>query len=92
MSDASSKGFFGKILAMDCETSGVAVNTDDPSEGFQSISWGLVVVDANTLNTIDEMYVEIKWDKESKWDSKAEKVHGLTREYLEQHGLRRSCR
>mgnify|MGYP000915246600 CR=1 FL=1 len=87
MSDASSRGYFGKVLAMDCETSGVNVNSDDPSIGYQAVSWGLIVADAKTLKVIDELYVEIKWNGESKWDKKAEGVHGLTKEYLEANGL-----
>jgi phenylpyruvate tautomerase PptA (4-oxalocrotonate tautomerase family) len=87
MSNASTKGYFGKVLAMDCETSGLAVNSDDPSIGYQAVSWGLVVADASTLKHIDELYVEIKWNGESKWDKKAEAVHGLTKQHLDTFGL-----
>lgn len=86
------------ILGMDCETSGMAFASEtsatnpDPSVNptangtYQSVSWGLVVCDMTTMRLVDELYVEIQWDGESLWSSKAEKVHGLTKEYLQQHG------
>lgn len=80
-------GYYDKVLSMDCETSGLSFNSHDPSIGYQSVSWGLVVGDAETFKPIDELYVEIKWDGKSKWEQKAEKVHGLSKEYLEEHGL-----
>lgn len=81
------RGYFDKVLAMDCETSGFCVNSDDPSIGYQSVSWGLIVADAETLKPIDELYVEIKWNGEAKWDQNAENTHGLSKIYLDQHGL-----
>jgi hypothetical protein len=84
---ADRKGWFGKVLAMDCETSGINVNSDDPSVGYQAVSWGLVVADAETLKVIDELYVEIKWNGEAKWEKKAEAVHGLSKEHLDVNGL-----
>jgi len=83
---------------MDCETSGMtfASQTDplnpdpssDPSKNgyYQSVSWGLIVCDMTTMQMVDKLYVEIKWDGESLWDAKAEKVHGLTKDHLEKHG------
>lgn len=87
MVNASARGYFGKILVMDSETSGLNVNHDDPSVGYQAVSWGLIVVDANTMKILDELYIEIKWNGEAKWDKKAENIHGLTKEYLEVNGL-----
>lgn len=81
------RGHFNKILAMDCETSGLDFNSTDPSNGYQSVSWGLVVADASTLKILDELYVEIKWDGKSKWEPRAEAVHGLSKEYLAKNGL-----
>lgn len=80
-------GYFQKVLAVDCETSGLLFNADDPSEGFQSIAWGLIVADAKTLKPIEELYVEIKWDGVSGWQSGAQKAHGLSKEYLEENGM-----
>lgn len=81
------RGYFEKVLAADCETSGMSYNHLDPSTGFQSVSWGLIVADAQTFKPIEKLYVEIKWDGKSEWKEDAEKVHGLTREHLEQNGL-----
>lgn len=82
-----------RVLAMDCETSGInwkAARSDcDESiaRGFQSVSWGLVVADTKDYKPIDERYVEIKWNGESRWEPKAEEVHGLSKEYLEENGM-----
>lgn len=89
------KGKFNKLLVADCETSGLvfACDSNDPSQHpetkktYQSVSWGLLVVDADTLKPIDELYVEIKYNGTSEWNMKAEQVHGLTKEYLEQNGV-----
>jgi len=80
-------GYFQKLIAIDCETSGLEFNGDDPSEGFQAVSWGIIVADANTLKPIEELYVEIMWDGESKWETRAEKVHGLSKDYLKENGV-----
>ena len=87
------RGHFDYFLAIDCETSGMSFGTDDPSintktgQVYQSVSWGLIVVDATTLKTVEELYLEIKWDGESEWDKRAEKVHGLSLAHLEEHGM-----
>lgn len=86
-------GYYKKLLAMDCETSGLAINTDDPSydpesgKEYQSVSWGLIIASAHTLKPIEELYVEIKWNGDSQWDMRAQAVHGLTLDYLEDHAL-----
>lgn len=80
------RGYFDKVCAVDCETSGMSFG-DDPSRDCQSVSWGLVVADVATYKPIDKLYVEIKWNGKSKWEWKAEQVHGLTREYLATHGM-----
>lgn len=83
------QGWFDKFLVIDCETSGLNFDHSNPdiTDGYQSVSWGLIVSDMKTMKPIDELYVEIKWDGESKWHWKAEKTHGLTKEYLDKHGL-----
>lgn len=89
----SKKGELTYLLGLDCETTGVAGGCDDPSynpktgETYQAISWGLVVVDSKTFKQKDSLYVEIKWDQQSTWNSKTENVHGLTKSYLDQNGL-----
>lgn len=90
---SKTRGQFDYLLVVDSETSGIAFSEDDPSintktgQIYQSVSWGLIVVNATTLKPIEELYLEIKWDGESAWDKKAEAVHGLSLAYLEEHGL-----
>lgn len=89
------KGYFEKLLAMDCETTGLAWNSADPSIGHQAVSWGFIVADGKTLKPIEELYVEIKWNNESKAARKADpqfgvgaaNIHGLTYDYLEKNGM-----
>lgn len=86
------KGYFNRILGMDAETSGIffdvnpARSSTDPEDRFQCVSWGMVVLDGD-FNQLDELYVEIQWDGKSKWDKKAEAVHKLSKEHLQEHGL-----
>lgn len=81
-----------KRLIINCETSGLnSQNLFNPSlhgngKYYQPLSWGLVIVDEK-YNILDELYVEIKWDGKSIWESDAERVHGLTIEYLQQNGI-----
>lgn len=87
------KGFFDKLLVMDCETTGLNVNSIDPSAGdregeyYQPVSFGLIVADAQKHSIIDTLYVEIKWDETSLWNESAEKIHGLSKEYLNENGI-----
>lgn len=87
------KGFFKFLLAMDSETSGVALGCDDPSfdsknnKMYQSLSWGFIVLDASTLKEVDRMYIELKPSPDCEWDEFAEKVHKLSKTHLEEKGL-----
>jgi hypothetical protein len=89
------KAVMDYILGMDCETTGINFDSYQPSKGHQSVSWGFLVIDARTLETIEELYIEIKWNKEMKakrkkdehFGKKAESVHGLTYDYLEANGV-----
>ena len=86
-------GYFRYCLACDCETSGLAFGQIDPTleentgVTYQAVSFAFIVVDTETLEEVDELYVEIKWNGESKWTSEAEKIHGLSKAYLEKNGL-----
>lgn len=88
-------GYFDYLLAIDCETTGISFNSDDPSVGHQAVSWGIIVADAHTLKPIEELYVEIKWNDELKrkraedpeFGKQAERIHGLTLSYLDENGL-----
>jgi DNA polymerase III epsilon subunit-like protein len=87
------RGYFKYTLAGDCETTGIALGCDDPSynpktqEKYQAVSWGLIVVETSTLKAVDELYVEIQWDKQYEWSDGAERVHGMSREYLRENGV-----
>ena len=95
------KGFHQYVLAGDCETTGLCFNTDHPThnpntgERHQAVSWGLIVLNSETLEQVDEMYIEIQWNEKSieqresdpKFGTFAEKIHGLTRSHLDEHGV-----
>ena len=89
------RGYFEKLLALDCETTGLTFGGDDPSIGHQAVSWGLIITDFKTLKPIEELYVEIKWNDISKaarkkdpaFGKRAEEIHGLTYDYLEKNGV-----
>lgn len=86
------KGYFSKLLVMDSETSGLAFSNYDPSiepdgREYQALSWGLAVVDSTTFKIIDTLYVEIKHNGIALWSDKAQAVHGMSKEYLEENGL-----
>lgn len=89
------KGQITRFLAIDCETSGLFFNGSNPAvnatgQYYQAVSWGMVVVDAITLNPIKELYIELKWDGVSLWADQAEKIHGLSKSYLETNGMSRA--
>lgn len=97
----SPRGSFDFLLAMDTETTGLCTNHSTPvfndakMERHQTVSWGFVVANAETLRPIEKLYVEIKWNKTSKaqreanpdFGKKAESIHGLTYDYLEKNGI-----
>lgn len=82
-----------KIVVFDCETSGLNFAAGDLGsnelvcDGYQAVSWGMVISDVETFKPIAELYVEVKWNGESKWELKAEEVHGMSKEYLEKNGV-----
>ena len=73
-------------LCIDWETSG-AIWGGDSSKEFQGISCGAIVFDVKTFDPVEELYLEIKHNPKWKWSDEAEKIHGLSREYLEQNGV-----
>jgi DNA polymerase III epsilon subunit-like protein len=87
------KGCITRFLVVDTETSGLIYNSDDPSgddttgQYFQAVSMGLIVVDAEKLEPIEELYLEIEWDGISTWSPQAEAVHGLSKSYLADNGI-----
>ena len=93
MTNKTPRGYFKYTLAADCETTGIAIGCDDPSynpvtkETYQAVSWGMAVVDTDTLKIIEKLYVEIQYDKKYKWNDSAERIHGMSKEYLRENGV-----
>lgn len=87
------RGYFNFTLAADCETSGMVFNADDPSfdpvtkTEYQAVSWGLIVANTETLKPVDQLYVEIQYDPKYAWNAEAERVHGMSKEYLAKNGV-----
>lgn len=86
-------GLPARGICIDFETSGYLPprEIDGHFIGYadkhQGISIGAVVFDLKTFDEIDSFYVEMKFDPKYEWSDGAEKIHGLTREHLEEFGL-----
>lgn len=76
---------------LDWETSGADFNLsyEEQSKIYQGVQLGLVVANTETFEEVDSMKVNIKFDPKFKWEDAAEKIHGLSREFLEQNGMPR---
>lgn len=75
-------------LAFDTETSGCnRGNAVNPATGYQIVSIGMEIVDLQTFESVDKLYIEIQHDPKFKWEAGAQAVHGLSREYLEKNGV-----
>jgi DNA polymerase III epsilon subunit-like protein len=80
-------------LAIDWETTGYSKPTEVDghfvgyAKNYQGIALGAVVFDLETFNPVDTYYVEIKYDPSKTWSDGAEKIHGLSKAHLEEHGL-----
>ncbi len=93
MSSKNKTGLPARGICIDWETSGY--NPPREMQGHfigyadkhQGIALGAAIFDVETFEVIDTFYVDIKFD-ESKyiWSDGAEKIHGLTREYLNKNG------
>lgn len=85
----SNSSHFNKFLAIDLETSGMSFQNDDPSNNYeyQIVSIGLIVSNTKTYSEDAVLYREIRWNGTSQWNAKAESIHGLTKEYLEESGM-----
>lgn len=82
------------VLAIDCETSGLAGrsldpsrNLDNPSEFYQAVAWGVVVLDFETFQPVELYKCFIKPVEGVTWSTRAEQVHGLSREWLAENGI-----
>jgi DNA polymerase III epsilon subunit-like protein len=72
-------------LAIDFETSGYSL--PHYAERHQALSFGAIIFNLQTLEPVETIYAEIKHDPRFEWSADAERVHGLTREHLEQNGM-----
>lgn len=73
-------------LAIDWETSGYSY--PNYAEKHQGISVGAAVVELKTLEIAETWYREIQFDETKYlWDEGAEKIHGVSRAHLAQHGV-----
>lgn len=72
-------------LAIDWETSGYSL--PDYASKHQGISIGAAVFNLKTFEPIETYYQVIKFNKKYEWDLGAEKIHGLSREFLYENGV-----
>ena len=45
-----------------------------------------MVATADTFRVVEDLYIEVQWNGTSLWDPAAERVHGLSKEYLATNG------
>lgn len=80
-----------KGIVIDWETSGNdwdAKTVYELAERYQGVSVGAIVFDTTTLEPIENLYIEIKFDEnEYAWHGEAEAIHGLSRAHLEAVGV-----
>lgn len=78
-------------LWLDWETSGADFNKSYPkqTEIYQGVQLGLVIADNETFEEVASMKVTIKFDPKYTWEDRAQQIHGLSREYLEENGVSR---
>jgi Exonuclease len=78
-------------LWLDWETSGAAFDLPYPDQFvpgmYQGIQLGMIVADNENFEEVDAIRVNIKFDPAYKWQDEAQKIHGLSREYLEENGV-----
>ena len=73
-------------LCIDWETSG-SVWGGDSSKEYQGVSIGAIVFETANFEPIEKMYCPVRFNGEKyKWSDEAQKIHGLSREYLNAHG------
>lgn len=84
---------FKYALFLDVETTGIAFGCDDPTynpntdETYGVVSVGAVVVELSTWKEVDSGYWEVKTADDITVSEKATAVHGLTADYLAEHGV-----
>lgn len=91
MGTTYSKHHPGKyVLFLDWETTGADFDSGESHKRYQGISFGAVIADSDTFEVVDTLYRELHFDETKyAWTDGAEKIHGLSREYLAEHGVSR---
>lgn len=86
-------GYYKYALAIDVETSGMAFCADNPTidvktgNTFQAVSFGVIVVNVDTMEAVKDLYLEVRMDPEHTFSQSAYKIHGLSEAYLEENGV-----
>lgn len=76
-------------LVIDWETSGSDFGGDS-TKNYQGLAYGAAIVDTETWTEVDAIKKLLHFDDTKyKWSDGAEKIHGLSREYLKEHGVPR---
>jgi DNA polymerase III epsilon subunit-like protein len=77
------------ILVLDTETSGSAFAAyEETFAKYQAVSFGAIVATSDTFEEVATLEFTVKFnDSLYEWSEEAEKIHGLSREYLAEHGL-----
>jgi len=74
-------------LCCDWETTG-AIFGGDSSTVYQGIQIGAIVFHTKDFSVVEKLKLNIKFDETKyKWSEEAEKIHGLSREFLEKTGV-----
>lgn len=77
-------------LWIDWETTGADFDSGLTTKKYQGISFGAVIASNDTFEEVASLYRELKFDETKyQWTGGAEKVHGLSREHLAEHGVNR---
>lgn len=75
-------------LVFDFETTGSFFDSRlKMGDKIQAIQLGATILRWDTMDVVDTFLVNIKYDSKYIWSSEAEAIHGLSREYLEEHGV-----
>lgn len=76
-------------LCIDWETTGSNFGGDSHID-YQGIAFGAIIFDTETFEPVETLYRELHFDDTKyKWTEGAEKIHGLSREHLAEHGVSR---
>ena len=77
-------------LWIDWETTGADFDSGLTTKKYQGISFGAIIADNETFTEVASIYRELHFDDTKyQWTNGAEKIHGLSREYLKEHGVPR---